>query len=472
MRTVLVAVFLLFFLRAAAFAALPPKFGGTIKVGVSEVNNLIPADAVSDDELSIVTAVFEPLVKLDSGGSPTAFLIEKLPVESDDKLTYYFKLRDGVVFHNGKALDTADVAFTFHELVRDKGSPYAWIFRNVQGASEFRTRAKKSFAGVKIIDSLRFQIILKKKDPDFVKLLAMPAASIIAAGVDHGKTPVGTGPFMVKERGAKEIVLSANQRYHLGRPYLDSIVFRVFTDPDDAALEYKMKKLDIVPVVPGKVRDVKAAGGGSLFQCAMKRVVFVDMNPNVKPLDKASVRKQIVFAIDRDAIIDVILSGQAMPENFIPAGQKVKVTKLGDDTSHELWYSKRDPANTFVAERLKHDLFLRMGIVVRLSGREGRALFDDGKGAPSFRLYSLPMLMSMRTTVEQTLFTTSFASQRSAMAVRHGGASAGFDSVPLAFIYSFKRSYYAAEKLEKPKAAHWGGIDFAETLYSRAQKQQ
>lgn len=114
------------FLCSMAFSALPPRFGGEIRVGVQNVSSrILPARAVTDDELMIVNSIFEPLVKLDAAGKTVPFLIDKLPVESDDKLTYYFKLKDGVLFHNGKELDTADVIFTIQEIVKDHKAAYS-----------------------------------------------------------------------------------------------------------------------------------------------------------------------------------------------------------------------------------------------------------------------------------------------------------------------------------------------------------
>ncbi|MBU0708120.1 hypothetical protein KKG41_07200, partial [Patescibacteria group bacterium] len=94
-------------------------------------SRLLPARAASDDELMIISSVFEPLVKLDANGNPVPFLLDKLPVESDDRLTYYFKLKDGVLFHNRKELDTADVIFTIQEVVKDRRAAYSWIFKNI-----------------------------------------------------------------------------------------------------------------------------------------------------------------------------------------------------------------------------------------------------------------------------------------------------------------------------------------------------
>lgn len=436
-----------------------------MRVGAQEVGSrLTPAAAVSDDELMIVNAIFEPLIKLDKDGKPAPFLLEKLPVESDDKLTYYFKLKDGIYFHNGKKLDTADVIFTIQEVVKDRKAAYSWIFRNIDGAADYRSGKKKSLEGLKVVDSLRFQIRLKKPDPDFAGLLSLPAAAIMAAGIDHRRSPVGTGPFLWREKRArKEIVLTANTRYHGGRPYLDTILFRLIPDPEDALLEYKTEKLDATPLLPGSLQGLRAEAAGLAVQSPVKRIVFLDMNPQKPPLDNPMVRKQVVFAIDRASIIDVILSGEGTPENYVPDSQKVRVDRVGSGGPHELWYAKDDPVHAFVAERLKVYLFERMGMAVKLAGKDKTALLDDGAGAPSFRLRSLPILSSRQKTVEKTLFEHSFRSPHSAMMVRHGsGDQVGFDDIPVVFLYSHSRSLFVSGRFNEPELTARGGMGFAE----------
>ena len=450
------------------FAALPPNFGGDVTVGIqTKISNFMPSLVMEDDEFMLLSCIYEPLVKLNTDGEIVPILLEKSPVESDDQFTYYFKLKDNVFFHNGKKLTSNDVLFTIREVLKSHRSPYSWIFQDIDGALEFRKGTSDKITGVRVVDGLRFEIELKKPNPNFIRYLTLPAAFIMATGVDNSETPVGTGPFMFKgKREAGNFILEANPKYHGGRPYLDRLVFRVIPDSEDAMIEYKRGKLDVAEAPPNKVKDIKATGEGYLLEGFAKRLVFLDINNIKKPLDDIYVRKQLLFAVDRAAIVEVILSGQGAVENYLAGNKKVLPKRVTTADVYDLWYPENDRTLAFVAERIKYDLFVQMNLQIRLVKRSpGEMLALEKDKEPSFMLRSLPVLASLPETIEATLFNAKFPSRFNALMLRmrqSSDAAIGLSSVPVIYLYSYKDMTLVSSKLSKPRVNYLNGLTFDE----------
>ncbi|MEW6201799.1 MAG: ABC transporter substrate-binding protein [bacterium] len=451
-------------------AALPPRFGGEATAGIcTKITNFLPALTVEDDEFMVSSSIYEPLVKLGEDGEVVPFLLQKLPVESDDRFIYYFALKDNIYFHNGKKLTAGDVLFTIQEVLKNRRSPYSWIFQDIEGAAEFRKGTKSEISGVKVLDPLRFEIRLKKPEQSFVASLAMPAAFIMAAGVDHRETPVGTGPFKFSEKRASgSIILEANRQYHGGRPYLDRLVFRVIPDLEDALIEYKRGKLDVVEIAPDKVKAIGTSEEGKLLKGLGKRLVFLDENINEPPLDDIGVRKQLFFAIDRDAIVEVILGGEGRVESSLPGLKKVAPKRAAAGKLLQLWYPSDDRTLAFVAERIKYDLFTKMNLQVKLVKRsQGELLVLEKEKEPAFILRTLLYPDTLTGTMDEMFFNSKYSTNFSVLALRMRKSSdvpVGFSAVSVVPLYSYKRNLLVSSKLSGAKISYLNGIIFEEVF--------
>lgn len=164
-------------------------------------------------------------------------LADSMPTVSADGLTYTFKLKSGILFHESPAfkgqpriLKTDDVFFTLRRLADPKLSAKGWwiIDDKIAGLNEWRekntnlpaTNYDEPIDGFKKIDDLNFQIVLKRPFPQFLYSLAMPYTFIVAKeAVDHfGKEflnhPVGTGPFTLEKfEQSNRIVYLRNTKF-------------------------------------------------------------------------------------------------------------------------------------------------------------------------------------------------------------------------------------------------------------------
>jgi len=207
-----------------AFAQTPKPGGTIISAQNNEATGLDPqlVPAFSRSRRSPIT--YSQLVRFDETMTVQPELAESWQL-SDDKLTWTFKLRPGVRFHDGQELTSADVKFTFDRL----------LDKSAGGKADFTAVDKVEPAG-------KYQIKFVTKEP-FAALLAALAgfwgyivseAGVSKGGGDLNKMTMGTGPFMLADwKVEQQMVFKKNPNYYKkGLPYVDEVVIR--TIPDEA----------------------------------------------------------------------------------------------------------------------------------------------------------------------------------------------------------------------------------------------
>lgn len=192
-----------------------------------------------------VSQVYETLLQFKYLVRPFAMeplLLESMPEVSDDGLTYHFKLKPNVHFHDdacfpegkGRELTSQDVIYSLKRLADDSagGNRNWWIVREtIQGFDEYREQqnAAEKFnydapvSGMKILNDREFEITLVEPIQRFLWTLTMFQTSIVPReavekyGNRFGRQPVGTGPYTMKPEDwtpNQSMILAANPNYH------------------------------------------------------------------------------------------------------------------------------------------------------------------------------------------------------------------------------------------------------------------
>jgi peptide/nickel transport system substrate-binding protein len=173
--------------------------------------------------------------------------------ESPDGLTYDFKLREGLKFHNGDPFTAEDVKFSF---LRYRGA----------SAKLLHDRVKS----VDLVDPYRVRFVLHKPWPDFLVFYATPATGaawivpkkyIEKVGEDGFKRqPVGLGPYrFVRMDPGQEIVLEANDQYWRKKPSIKRVVIKGVPDRTTRLAMLKTGEADIAYLMVGvEAATVKA----------------------------------------------------------------------------------------------------------------------------------------------------------------------------------------------------------------------
>ena len=223
--------------------------------------------------------------------------------ETPDPLTYVFRLRPGVKFHDGRALTSADVQFTFESILSGAvKSPKAGSFKMVNS--------------IEAPDAATVIFHLREPYASFLWSLTRPAVGIVprGSGPELAQHPVGSGPFrFVSMATDEEIILARNENYFDGGPKIETLRIRIVPDMTVRALELRKGSADatINSLTPDMVVTLGKERGLAAQQEPGTTLAYIAFNFSDPTLGKREVRQALAYATDRKTIIQYLLRGQA-----------------------------------------------------------------------------------------------------------------------------------------------------------------
>ncbi|WP_050628136.1 ABC transporter substrate-binding protein [Bradyrhizobium viridifuturi] len=249
--------------------------------------------------------VYETLTKINEDGSVSPLLAESWRASADLK-TYTFKLRKGVKFHNGEPFDSAAVKFSFD-----------------RAAAPTSTNKDKSlyqaFASVTAPDPETVVVALKYSEPNLPFLLGQASGSIVEpkSAPTDATQPVGTGPYTLGSwaKGSSITLVKWPDYRNAAAIKLAKVTIRFIGDPAAQVAALLSGDVDAFPRV-GAARSLaqfKADPRFSVLIGGSKAKTIVGINERKKPLDDVRVRRAILAAIDRKAMIDGAVDGFGTP---------------------------------------------------------------------------------------------------------------------------------------------------------------
>jgi peptide/nickel transport system substrate-binding protein len=275
-----------------------------------------PAETTGITSFLFLYALHDGLVK-SMPGEPRAPSLAESWSESEDGLTYEFKLRQGVTFHNGDPLTAEDVKFSLHR------------FRGT-GASLFKAKLKD----VEIVNPYLVRVHLKEPWPDFMTFLGTPATSIgwivpkkyLEQVGDDGfkKHPIGAGPYkFVSQKQGIELVLEAYAGYWRKTPHVKTLIMRSIPDDSTRLAMLKTGEADIAYAMMGSTaEEVKKDPKLELAYSYGQGIFFIYFNEQADPKSPwhdLRVRQALNYAIDRQALSEQQTLGASPPTgNIVP----------------------------------------------------------------------------------------------------------------------------------------------------------
>jgi peptide/nickel transport system substrate-binding protein len=330
----------------------------TFAVADFENDSFDPAMKTTTGTRSAKYLMWDSLLELGPDGGIAPGMAESWEM-SPDGLTWIFKIRQGVTFHNGEPLTADDVKFSID---RFKDSP------GVGGGVEL---ANAQIASVDVIDEYTVAVHTKGPQPSLPYVLS-PHESI--AGIvlpkdyllnEGGPTfeeqrqlleraPIGSGPFRFVERTAGDRMLFERIDHHWRvTPKVKRIeILRVTEEATQVAM-LQSGEVDIISISPDQAEPLQSAGLElrTIPQSNEIGLFFPGSwrdSAKPKPTANVLVRKALSLAIDRQAIIDSVLAGKASPKttpwNTAPATSDV------DEAAFKDWAAE---ANAYDPERAR-----------------------------------------------------------------------------------------------------------------------
>ncbi|AWX99046.1 peptide ABC transporter substrate-binding protein [Marinomonas primoryensis] len=284
----------------------------------------------------------------------------------DDGTRIRFTLRQGVKFHNGEAFNAASVKYTFDRLMGDEGK---------KGPQRSNYSAIDS---VEVIDDNTVDFHLKAADPVLLTKLAgygamiVPPKYIQEKGEDFFNThPVGTGPFKFASYEPKVgIKLEAYTNHWGGAPKLTNLNYRFISEPSTAVAELQSGRVDLVipPTIPiGMITTIEKDPNLKIVTTISPTVYALRFNTQNGITKDEKVRKALIYGVDRQAIIDSILGGQAAQ---IASFQSA--ISFGDDPT-----MKPLPYDPKKAMQLLKEAGIKPGTKIQIDIRGNDATFNE-----------------------------------------------------------------------------------------------
>lgn len=240
-----------------------------IKVGESDyIETLDPLFASSNSELRMIHLIYDGLTRLGEDGRVKPAIAKSWDI-TRDSLRYIFHLNQDVFFHNSSAFSSglgrkvvaSDVELSFLRMGKIAVPDYAAnMFSNIRGFKAYHieqtyvknpaVRVISNIEGITVQNDSTIVFQLDKKDPDFLKKLAHPWASVYAKesllGEDPIQRPIGTGAYYFVRRDDNLIILASNNQYPFRSDLPDRLDIRFGLSEAEMYQHFARGELDVI----------------------------------------------------------------------------------------------------------------------------------------------------------------------------------------------------------------------------------
>ncbi|MSO70953.1 MAG: ABC transporter substrate-binding protein [Alphaproteobacteria bacterium] len=255
--------------------------------------------AAAIDEI-VYANVFEGLTRFDETGAVKPQLATSWTI-SGDGLTYTFALKPGVKFHDGAALTSADVKFSFDRArAPDSVNAQKGLFAAIDK--------------VEAVDPQTARVTLARSEGALLFNLAWGDAVIVspASAAGNKTNPIGTGPFRFQRwvQGDRVQLVRADARAKLA-----AATFKFIPDPAAQVAALLAGDIDVLPnaAAPEALQQLSVDRRFEVAVGTTEGETILAINNARKPFDDVRVRQALSYAVDRKAIIDGAMYGYGTP---------------------------------------------------------------------------------------------------------------------------------------------------------------
>ncbi|MCC7218067.1 MAG: ABC transporter substrate-binding protein [Burkholderiales bacterium] len=313
----------------AAVCAALPAYAANLVIGLgTDVTSTDPHYHNLTPNNNVASHLYGYLVERNEKSQPQPSLATEW--KAIDPTTWEFKLRKGVKFHDGSDFTAADVVASIERVPKVPNSP-----------SPF-TAYTKQIQRIEVVDphTIRFRTAtpypLMPSDMSQVAIINKQFASATTEDFNSGKAAIGTGPYkLVRFAKGDRLELARNDAWWGVRTQWEKVTLRILTQDAARVAALLAGDVQVIEAVPtADVAKLKADRRLAIYRSVSDRLMYVHMDsdrsvtPTVtgkdgKPLDRnplkdARVRKALSKMINRPAIVERVMEGEA-----VPAGQVV-----------------------------------------------------------------------------------------------------------------------------------------------------
>ncbi|HWC27957.1 MAG TPA: ABC transporter substrate-binding protein, partial [Solirubrobacteraceae bacterium] len=315
--------------------------GGTIKTAYTSFPDYLdPALSYTQEGWQSLWTVYTPLltykhVEGAEGATVVPGLAEAMPEISDDGTTYRLKLRDGLQYSDGRAVNASDFEHSIKRVLNLE-SGGASFYEGIVGAKKYVEdgKARADISGI-VTDDASGDITINLEEPDgrFPYILTMVFASLVPGDTPFRNMtkdpPPGVGPYRFENvrinRGYDLVKVPGFDVPDQATGKLDTIEVDVVKNRRRQTQDTIQNKIDYMndPPAPDQLREVRAEYAGERYEeFVTNSTYYYFLNHRVAPFDKPEARRAVNYAIDKRSLAR-LFGGLLQPGcNFLPPGMK------------------------------------------------------------------------------------------------------------------------------------------------------
>jgi len=299
--------------------------GGELIVRTVELGDTMdPAKTGSAQVSSTLRLVGDTLIAKDYDGNFVPWIAESWDI-SEDGLTWTFKIREGVTFHDGTPLDATAVKFTFDRIL--------------DPATQAVTAAGLvgPMTSTEAPDATTFSFTLSEPFAPLLQFLTSSNLSIVSPtavesmGDDFGRKPILSGAFMFDEwREGDRVVLKRNPDYAWAPEYMhqdpagafiETITFQSITEDASAVAAFEAGEIQQLSLPATDISRFEGTEDYWIVTYERKGIITLAFNVNVTPFDDPALRKVLMGAVNKDDVLDAAVEGYGFPAySFLSPG--------------------------------------------------------------------------------------------------------------------------------------------------------
>lgn len=275
----------------------------------AEPRGLDPAFVDDGESAKVIVNVYEGLLAYEEDSTELKPCLAESWEVSEDGLSYTFKLKEGVKFHDGTDFNAEAVKYNIDRQLppqRTEDMPYAsFTFGDVES--------------VEVIDTYNVKINLSKVNTAFLANLAMSLAApmvsptaLEANGGNCNQAPVGTGPYkFVSWNPSEDIVLTRNDEYWGEPAKTKNIIFKFIPDNSARIVALKNGEVDMIDGIDSTGVSQIEADGNMVYNVPGMNINYMAYNTTRAPFDNPELRKALSKAVNVEELVKALYGDYA-----------------------------------------------------------------------------------------------------------------------------------------------------------------
>lgn len=311
----------------------------------ADPRGLDPAYVDDGESAKIMCNIYDTLLSYDTETCDVVAGLSEMPEISADGLTYTFKLREGVKFHDGTDCNAEAVKASIERQLepnRTEDMPYAgFVFGSEDTGS--------GVASVEAVDNTTLVITLRAASTPFIKNMAMAmAAPIVAPSAFEAGTsienPVGTGPYkFVSWSKGENVVLEANEDYwdSENMPQTKNVVFRFIAENSSRVTALNNGEVDIIDGIDASVVPTITDAGNELFDEDGMNINYMAFRNDTGTFSNIEARRAFCQAVNVEEMVQSLYGDYAgvatsvMPLWMAPYDEDIKQTSYDPEAAKQ-----------------------------------------------------------------------------------------------------------------------------------------